>query len=132
MKLSISIVSFIFVVIFSFPVYSQSSGPSKDDFLNKELNVTKLIINDKDLSENLAKVIVTNDQWIEYDHKGNIIGVAKMLKLTDESIKIKWTQADNGASVGDVTLSGLSRKGDVLNFSIQFDGKNQGYLEVRL
>ena len=88
------------------------------------------MINDKDLSGSLGMVIITNDQWKEFDHDGRIIGVAKVLKLADTMVKIQWTQADNGASLGDVTLYNLSIVENKLQFKIHFDGSNRGYFEV--
>lgn len=130
MKYLQKVTGLIILVIYSHLSVGQTKEVSKSDFLNKELKVIKLVINEKDLSDNLATVIITNYQWKEYNHDGKIIGVAKILKLTNTMLKVEWTQADNGASVGEVTLYNLSLVDDVIHFKIHFDGNNQGYFDV--
>ena len=131
MKSSKEICLILGLVICNLVSFSQTTV-SQSDFINKELLVAKLVINEEDKSDNLAKITITKDQWVEYDHQDNIIGVAKILKVSDNMIKIEWKQADNGANVGDVTIYNVSIKDKKLHFNIHFDGSNKGYFEVNL
>jgi len=109
--------------------YSQVKNP-KDQIVNKELVVSKLMIGGFDRSERLGRVIITEDKWTEYDPEGNLIATAEIKKLSKKKVKVKWITAKHGAEEGATTTYLYSVTPNKILFNIKFDRKIRGFFEV--
>lgn len=120
----------IILIIATTGVYAQSG--MKDLILNKDLKIEKLIVKNEDITFTLGSVSISEEIWLEYDRDGKEIGKANVEEFTENTIKIKWIFAENGADVGDVTIYNYEKNDGKMIFSILFDNKEQGFFEATL
>ena len=113
-------------------VQAQHNELHTEDYINKELKVTKVSIDGEDQSDKLGMVKITDATWKEYDHEGILIGKANILKIADHKVKVEWEETKNGAIEGRVSSYHLSKVKGKIHFKIHHDGVHKGYFEVTL
>ncbi len=97
-----------------------------------EMDVTKLMMSGENKTDELGQVRLTKTQWSEYDRDGNVIGVAEIVSVNNRTIEVKWTMAENGATVGDNTFYDYHILSDKVIFTIWQRNTQKGYFEASL
>lgn len=131
-KHALLVLSLVGLLFGTFTAQAQRHALHIDDYVNKELKVTKVTIDGEDHSYKLGMVKITDSTWEEYDHEGILIGKASILKISDHIVKIEWTEAKNGAKKGGVSAYHISEKDSILHFKIHHDSVHKGFFEVKL
>jgi len=111
--------------------YPTGSEP-KNIIIPSEMEVSKLMMEGNDKTNELGEIRLTEKQWSEYDRDGNVIGVADIVSVNNRTIEVKWTMADNGATVGENTFYDYHILTDKVIFTIWQKNIQKGYFEANM
>jgi len=118
------------ILLFLLITFTNLSAQSTNDdgSMNKiNLVISKLMINNHDLTDSLRIVNISNGIWLERNKNDKEIGRAKVIKDKDNEIHVKWMHATNGAKRDGVTIYKIKKQGEKYTFEIYYNNKKQGY-----